>query len=64
MRSRRTSPTIEIRTTPADVAALRRASEAAARGEADYLAFLARFPPATTEELRARKGPRGEPFRL
>jgi hypothetical protein len=65
MRSRRTSPPIEIPApTPADVVALRRASEAAAAGDPDYLAFLARFPPATTQELRARKGPRGAPFRL
>jgi len=63
MKSKR-SRTIEIRTTAADVAALRRASRASAGGERDYLAFLARFPPATTESLRARRGPRGEPFRL
>ena len=49
---------------PADVAALRRASQASAAGEPDYLAFLARFPPPTAADLRARPGPRGAPFRL
>lgn len=51
-------------TTPVDVAALRRASRASAEGEPDYLAFLARSPPTTAAELRARPGPRGAPFRL
>jgi hypothetical protein len=55
---------IAIRTTAADVVALRRASQAAAASVQDYLAFLARFPPASTESLRARRRPRGEPFRL
>jgi hypothetical protein len=63
MKSKR-SPAIEIRTTAADVAALRRASQAAAGSGGDYLAFLLRFPPASTERLRARPGPRGGPFRL
>lgn len=63
MKSKR-SQTIEIRATRADVAALRRAKSAAAGAAGDYLAFLARFPPASTASLRARKGPRGEPFRL
>jgi hypothetical protein len=64
MSSRKASQPIEIPATPADVAALRRASRAAAAGDEDYLAFLARFPPPSPAELRARKGPRGEPFRL
>jgi hypothetical protein len=63
MKSKR-SQMISIRTTAADVAALRRASQAAASSVRDYLEFLARFPPASTESLRARRGPRGEPFRL
>jgi hypothetical protein len=63
MKSKR-SRTIAMKTTAADVAALRRASQAAAAGERDYLAFLARFPTASTASLRARQGPRGEPFRL
>lgn len=54
----------DVPATPADVAALRRASALAAGAEGDYLAFLARFPPATHDELRRRPGPRGEPFRL
>jgi hypothetical protein len=63
MKSKR-SRAIEIPATAADGAALRRASRAAAAGESDYLAFLARFPPASAERLRARRGPQGEPFRL
>jgi len=63
MKSKR-SRALEIRATTADVAALRRASRAAEAREGNYLAFLARFPPASTETLRARQGPRGEPFRL
>ena len=64
MSSRRPLPAGAIPTTPADVAALRRASQASAAGEPDYLAFLARFPPPTAADLRARPGPRGAPFRL
>ena len=55
---------IEIRTTAADSAALERASRAASGAVTDYLAFLARFPATSNEALRAREGPRGEPFRL
>lgn len=55
---------LDFPASPADVAALRRASAAAALGAGDYLAFLARFPPESTEALRKRKGPRGAPFRL
>jgi hypothetical protein len=62
MKSKPILPAIKV--SPADVAALRRASAAAAGAGENYLAFLARFPAATTDELRKRKGPRGEPFRL
>ena len=55
---------IEIRTKKADAAALERAATDAASGPGDYLAFLARFPQTSTESLRKREGPRGEPFRL
>ncbi len=55
----------DLPTTPADVAALRRAA-AQARGEPlDYLAFLRAFGEASPEALRARPGPGGgEPFEL
>jgi hypothetical protein len=54
---------IEIRTTPDDVTALRRASRRMGLSGEDYLKFLSQFC-ATALELRARKGPHGEPFRL
>ncbi len=51
--------------TPADVEALRRARQAAsAMDSGAYLRFLAAQPQATPEELRARRGPCGPPFRL
>lgn len=31
---------------------------------AEYLRFLAQFPPATNEELRRKRGPMGPPFEL
>lgn len=53
-----------LRTTPADVEALRRARVTPPMSPAEYLEFLSRFE-ATPEELRRRRGPRGpEPFRL
>ena len=57
-------PPIEIPiATPEDIAALRRASRPVGLSGEAYLKFLAQFH-ATPEQLRARKGPRGEPFRL
>ena len=50
-------------TTPEDVAALRAASRPYVSPE-ELVRFLASFPPPTTEELRRKPGPRGEPFRL
>jgi hypothetical protein len=64
MKSNAPAPDFELHATAEDIAALRRARAAAARmtGE-EYLRFLARFTwsPAA---LRARRGPRGEPFKL
>jgi hypothetical protein len=56
-------------TTPADVAALRRARAPAgppsAASAAAYLRFAASLPPPSAAELRARPGPApGPPFRL
>jgi hypothetical protein len=53
------------RATPADVEALRRAVGLCRVSPEHYLQFLAQFSAsATYESLKARKGPRGEPFRL
>lgn len=49
--------------TPEDIAALRRASRPMGLSGEAYLEFLAQFH-ATAEQQRARKGLRGEPFRL
>lgn len=55
----------DLPTTPEDVAALRRASTAAAGQKVDYLAFLSTFGETSPERLRARQGPQGdEPFEL
>lgn len=53
-------------TTPADVAALRGLRQHAAPvATRDLLRFLAGLRPPTWQELRLRRGPRGEePFRL
>ena len=51
-------------TTPEDVAALRRLRRRAPISTQDFLRFLASLPAPTYAALRARKGPRGEPFRL
>lgn len=56
-------PAIEVPATPEEVAALRRARRPVALSGAAYLRFLSQFS-ATAEQLRARKGPRGKPFRL
>lgn len=49
--------------TKEDAAALRLASRPVALSGEEYLKFLAQFR-TTTEALRKRGGPRGEPFRL
>jgi hypothetical protein len=55
----------DLPTTPEDVAGLRRAASAAFRAPVDYLEFLRAFGDASSEQLRARPGPRGEePFEL
>lgn len=56
-------------TTPADVAALRRArapsGPPSAADTAEYLRFLASLPQPSAAELRSRPGPaQGPPFRL
>ena len=51
-------------TTDADVAILRRLRQPSTLATEDYLRFLALLVPPSTEALRARRGPRGEPFRL
>lgn len=52
-----------IETTPEDVEALRKHRPSPMSFEA-YFVFLRRFPDVSTEELRRRRGPRGEPFVL
>jgi len=54
----------DLPVTRADVAALRRLARPALPDYDAYLRFLASFPPAPPEALRARKGPRGDPFDL
>lgn len=55
-------PEIELRCSPEDLQALRRLARPTMSPEA-YLRFLASFP-VSQEQLRRRKGPRGEPFSL
>jgi hypothetical protein len=47
-----------------DVAALRRLRARPASGLDEYLSWLSSLPPPTLEALKARPGPRGEPFVL
>lgn len=63
MSSSERSREIEIRTTPEDVAALRRASKPVGLSGEAYLKFLSQFH-VSSAQLRSRRGPRGEPFRL
>lgn len=56
-------PDFGIRTTPEDVEALRKHRPGPMSFEA-YFAFLRRFPHVPTEELRRRRGARGERFVL
>jgi hypothetical protein len=51
-------------TTPEDVAALRRIRSLATVATSDFLRFMAALEPPAYLALRARRGPRGEPFRL
>lgn len=51
-------------TTPDDVAALRRLRQPRAISTKELLRFLALLGPPSYEALKARSGPRGEPFRL
>ena len=50
-------------TTESDVAALR-AMRYPQMTDAEYCQFLLSLTPPTTEALAAKRGPRGEPFRL
>ena len=54
----------DLPTSHEDVVALRRLRASAALSQAEYFRFLSRLPAPPLEKLRARKGPRGEPFRL
>jgi hypothetical protein len=55
----------DIPTSAADIAALRQARGDRIQDLETYLEFLAGFPPASTSELGARKGPAGpKPFEL
>jgi hypothetical protein len=51
-------------TTPEDVEVLRRLREGGPMPFEEYLRALSLLKPPSWEELRARRGPRGEPFRL
>lgn len=51
-------------TTPEDVATQRRLKRELRISPEAYKAFLEMLGPRPYEELRARKGPRGEPFTL
>lgn len=52
-----------LRTTSADTAALRRSRSSGPVDPQDFLDFLAQFE-THADLLRARRGPRGEPFTL
>jgi hypothetical protein len=49
----------DLPTTAEDIAVLRRLRRHEAMDLDSYFRFLMNFPPATVEELAARKGPRG-----
>jgi len=65
MKSKEPSPALDLErglpTGPKDVAALRK--PAAVMSPAEYLEFLSQFT-VSPAALRARPGPRGEPFTL
>ena len=54
----------DLPTTPEDIAVLRRLRREVALSPAEYEAFLEAFPEPPAEAMRARRGPRGEPFEL
>ncbi len=54
----------DLPTTPADIAALRRARDASRMTPADIVAALEQFGTLSISELRSRPGPQGEPFQL
>lgn len=54
----------DLPTTPADVAALRTARDASHMSPVDIAAVLEQLGTLSPERLRARRGPRGEPFTL
>ncbi len=51
-------------TTREDAAALRRIRSLGSVATGDFLRFMAALEPPAYLVLRARRGPRGEPFRL
>ena len=51
-------------TTEQDMIVLRRLKARPRVSTREYLRFLAWLAPRTTEALRSRPGPQGEPFRL
>ena len=64
MTSREPWPLLEFRFTQADIEAMNEANKPRGMSGPDYLKFLMQFPPPSYEELRKKKGPSGEPFRL
>jgi hypothetical protein len=49
----------DLPTSAEDIVALRQARKESIQDLKTYFEFLSRFPAPSTEELRARKGPRG-----
>lgn len=62
-----TEPSIDLErdvpTTPEDVEAMRRARRIEVSGD-DWWALVRQLTPPSYEELKNRRGPRGEPFEL
>lgn len=54
----------DLPTTPEDVAIQRRLRRRQRLSPEEFAAFLESLGPRPYEELRARRGPRGEPFTL
>lgn len=67
MSSKKPSPLLNLEesyvASATDIEALRRKPSRARMSAAEYLEFLAQFE-ISSETLRARRGPRGEPFTL
>jgi hypothetical protein len=59
-RADRLDLTRDLPTTKEDVAAQRRLKAGQGPGSEQYLRFLASFDPVSLEELRRKKGPRGD----